>query len=85
LIKRVSAKVEETYLEEIVLIVVFIVIAVVLVGGVSFLRMRRGGPGPAVNWVPRSMRGRVNKSYEQHGWQQPFDGDGDRNQNRDEI
>ena len=64
---------------------VVIIVAVVVVAAVSFVRLRPGGPGPAVNWVPRSMRGRMNSSYEKRGWQKPFDADGNRNPDRDPI
>ena len=44
----------------------------VVVAVVSVLRLRRGGPGPQVNWVPRALRGRVNRSYRQHGWREEW-------------
>lgn len=65
-------------------IIVFIVFAVFAVGVILF-RRRKGGPGPQVNWVPKSMRGKVNEHYEKEGWQKPYDEDGNRNPDRDEI
>jgi hypothetical protein len=59
----------------------FVAIALTL----SMRRMRRGGPGPAVNYVPPPLRGAVNSYYRQRGWQEPFDANGDRNPDRDRI
>lgn len=64
-----------------VVVIVFIVVAVLLVGG-SFFRLRKGGPGPNTGWLPRSMRGRVNKEYKEHGWEPPYDDHGDRASDR---
>jgi len=41
-------------------------------------RMRRGGAGPAVSWVPRSLRLRLNRYHEQHGWQKPYEESGNK-------
>jgi hypothetical protein len=64
------------------MIFVFLAFMVVVVA-ISFYRLRRGGPGPAMNWIPRSMRPKANNMYEKHGWQAPFDGDGNRSPERD--
>jgi hypothetical protein len=65
-------------------VVIYVIIGVVAVVGLtlSFRRMRRGGPGPQVNWIPRAMRGRVNESYRKHGWDEPYDADGNRKDGR---
>jgi len=64
-----------------------VVIAVLLVIGVavSIARLRRGGPGPAVNWIPRSLRPNLNRHYAKRGWQKPFDHDGNRNPDRTQV
>ncbi len=75
-----------SYRKQVELMFVGLTIAfIVIVGVVSILRLRRGGPGPAVNWVPRSMRGAVNRRYEARGRQQPYDADGNRNPSRGQI
>jgi hypothetical protein len=51
----------------------------------TIYRLRSGGPGPAVNWLPRSLRSRTNKVYDKHGWQQPYDEDGIRNTDRSAV
>ena len=51
----------------------------------TFWRLRRGGPGPAMNWIPRSMRGKAHERYREHGWQEPFDDNGNRNPDRSEF
>lgn len=51
----------------------------------SFYRLRRGGPGPAVNWIPRRFRQRLNRTYAEHGWQEPFDSAGNRRTDRPAI
>ncbi len=58
--------------------VLVIVLGVALVGVTTVRRLRPGGPGLAVAWVPRSMRPRLNQFHQRHGWQQPFDDNGDR-------
>ena len=65
-------------------IIIFIIFAVIVVAVIIF-RRRKGGPGPQVNWVPKPLRGKVNEHYEEEGWQKPFDEDGRRNPERDEI
>lgn len=68
--------------------VVFIAVLgvfIVVVLGISIYRLRRGGPGPQVNWVPRSLRNRVNEHFEKQGWQKPYDDNGDRNPGRDQL
>lgn len=64
-----------------------VVIAVVVVIGVavSIVRLRRGGPGPAVNWIPRSLRPNLNRYYAKRGWRAPFDQDGNRNPDRTQV
>ncbi|MGI5325022.1 hypothetical protein [Actinomadura nitritigenes] len=49
---------------------------------ISFHRMRTGGPGPAVNWVPPRLRGRVNAYYRAKGWQEPYDANGRKKKSR---
>ena len=51
----------------------------------SLYPLRRGGPGPAVNGVPRRMRGRLNESFEKAGWQKPYQEDGERNPDRSQL
>jgi hypothetical protein len=63
------------------IIIAFIVVCAV----VSFIRLRQGGPGPAVNYVPRAFRGRLNSTYERAGWQRPFDDEGNRSRDRSQI
>lgn len=64
---------------------IFVFGFMVSVLAITVFRLRRGGPGPAVNWVPRSLRGRVNRRYEARGWQKPFNDDGSRNEDRGQI
>jgi hypothetical protein len=64
-----------------VFIIVIIVIGVLAVAA-SFYRLRRGGPGPQTNWIPKSMRGKVNDEYEKKGWQKPYDDHGNRDTDR---
>ncbi len=67
--------------------VLFVIVAVLLAVGVviSIVRLRRGGPGPAVNWIPRSLRPNLNRYYTRRGWQTPFDQDGNRNPDRTQV
>jgi hypothetical protein len=51
----------------------------------ALLQLRRGGPGPAVNYIPKGLRPSVNAYYRNHGWQEPFDADGNRNPMRDQV
>lgn len=60
----------------------FVVPFMIVVFGISIHNMRKGGSGPAVNWVPRQFRQRVNDRYRRHGWVEPYDEDGNRNPNR---
>lgn len=63
-------------------VVAFMVVVAIL----SAIRLRRGGPGPAVNgWVPRSLRGRMNSAYKRAGWQAPYDDDGNRSSSRSDL
>lgn len=62
-------------------VVVFMVVVAVL----SVFRMRRGGPGPAVDYVPRALRGRLNSAYRREGWQKPFDEHGNRSPDRSQL
>jgi hypothetical protein len=63
--------------------VFYIVVAFVVVGFVlSLVRLRRGGPGPAVNYVPPGLRPRLNSLYRRMGWQAPYDERGDRRPDR---
>jgi hypothetical protein len=66
-------------------IVYIIPVFVILVAVIGALRMRRGGPGPGVNYVPRRFRGRLNTAYRNAGWQEPYDADGNRDSNRDGV
>jgi hypothetical protein len=50
----------------------------IVVALISLARLRGGGRGPAVNWVPRRMRGAVNRQYRRSGWQEPYDASGNR-------
>jgi hypothetical protein len=59
--------------DSVIFIVVLIVVAVI-----SAYRLRRSGKGPATNWFPRSMRGRVNEVYRKEGWPEPYDRRGNR-------
>lgn len=59
-------------------VVPFMLVALCL----SVYNMRKGGSGPAVNWVPRRYRQGVNDRYRKHGWALPYDEDGNRNPNR---
>jgi hypothetical protein len=51
----------------------------------SMYRLRRGGPGPAVNYVPRPWRQALNARYARKGWQQPYDANGNRNPDRTQL
>jgi hypothetical protein len=63
--------------------VVWVVMAAVVVLAVlSLSRFRPGGPGPAVQWVPRSLRPRLNQYYNAKGWTAPFTEEGERNPER---
>jgi hypothetical protein len=63
-------------------LVAFVAVALVL----SLLRLRRGGPGPAVRYVPRRLRGRLNSVYRRAGWQEPYDdSEGDRRSDRSAL
>ncbi|MFZ0666876.1 MAG: hypothetical protein WAM97_14075 [Acidimicrobiales bacterium] len=44
----------------------------------SLYRLRKGGVGPQMNWIPKLMRPRANEYYEKHGWKQPFNDEGNR-------
>ena len=64
----------------------YVVIAfIIIIGLFSVFRLRQGGPGPAVNYVPRGMRGRLNSAYRRAGWQQPYDENGDRSPDRTQV
>jgi hypothetical protein len=60
--------------------VVIAFMAVVLV--ITMIRLRRGGPGPQVNWIPRALRPRTNRFFTGRGWQAPYDAEGNRNPQR---
>lgn len=68
-------------------VVIWVIAALIIVVAVplSLWRMRRGGPGPGMNWIPRSMRGKANEQYAKRGWQKPFDDDGERNPDRSSV
>ena len=71
---------------EVIFMVIVLIIAVVVIGvGVTIYRLRPGGPGPAMNWMPKSMRKGANAEYDKHDWQKPFDDDGSRNADRDAL
>ncbi|WIB62119.1 hypothetical protein DEJ13_17760 (plasmid) [Curtobacterium sp. MCLR17_007] len=63
------------------LVAVFVVIVLII----TIYRLRRGGPGPTVNWVPRRLRGRVNRGFGEQGWQKPYDDEGNRNPDRGQL
>lgn len=67
------------------LYLVLFVVLVVLFVVTTAVRMRRGGPGPAVQWVPRVLRPRLNEHFRRRGWQPPYDEHGNRNPDRDAI
>jgi hypothetical protein len=67
------------------LFVAVIAVLVVIGVAVSIVRLRRGGPGPAVNWIPRSLRPNLNRYYARRGWQTPFDQDGNRDPDRTQV
>jgi hypothetical protein len=62
-----------------------IVVFAILFVGVTIFRSRKGGPGPQVNWVPKSMRAKLNDRFEEEGWQKPYDDDGNRNPDRKQL
>jgi hypothetical protein len=64
-----------------VAVVAFMIFAVAVI----IYQRRTGGPGPQVNWVPRRWRRKVNERYAAHGWQQPFDAQGNRNPDRESL
>ena len=51
--------------------VVFIA-ALVFVAAAAMYRLRRGGRGPRAEWLPRSLRSRVNEAYRREGWTEPY-------------
>jgi hypothetical protein len=55
---------------------------IVIVAVISLMRLRRGGAGPAVNWVPRPLRPSLDRRYAKRGWEVPFDEDGNHHQSR---
>lgn len=56
--------------------------AIAVLAVTSLLRLRKGGPGPAVNWVPRALCGRTNDFYQRHGWSAPYDESGNKRPGR---
>ena len=62
-----------------------VLVAMAFIFAAAIYRNRRGGPGPGVRWVPRSMRQRVNQRYARKGWQLPYDAQGNRNPARTEL
>jgi hypothetical protein len=44
----------------------------------SIIRYR--ARGPAVGWVPRRLRNRLNSWYTERGWEAPYDADGKKKQ-----
>ena len=61
----------------------WIVVPILLVLAVlSLIGLRSGGPGPAVRWVPRAMRPRLNRWYQSKGWAAPYTATGERNPDR---
>ncbi len=63
------------------IVIAFMVVCFML----SIYRMRRNGPGPAVNYVPKAFRPRLNAYYRRNGWQEPFDAEGNRNPDRGQV
>ncbi|RFS83410.1 hypothetical protein D0T12_20360 [Actinomadura spongiicola] len=64
---------------------IFVVILafMIIVMAVTLLRLRKRGPGPAVYWVPRGLRSRVNRHYAEQGWSTPYDERGHRKRDRE--
>jgi hypothetical protein len=54
---------------------VFIAGCVAIVVASTFVWLRKGGKGPAVNWVPLFMRPWVNRFWASRGWPPPYDDD----------
>jgi hypothetical protein len=65
----------------VVLVVVFMAVCL----AATVYRLRRGGPGPAVNYVPRAFRQSLDRRYERRGWQLPYDAEGIRNPDRSQL
>jgi hypothetical protein len=42
----------------------------------SIIRYRKRGP--ALGWVPRKWRSKTNSWYTRHGWEAPYDADGNK-------
>ena len=64
----------------------YVVIGIMVVAFLlSIYRLRPGGPGPGVNWVPRRFRRTMNSAYEAQGWQTPYDAEGNRSKDRPPV
>lgn len=66
-------------------LIIPILILLVIGWTLSIYRLRRGGPGFAVGWVPRPLRGKLNAWSKKRGWQEPYDESGNRNPNRTRL
>jgi len=55
--------------------VAWVLFALVMIGFIAtvIVRTRRGGPGPAVYWIPRRFRPAINRFWRKRGWPLPFD------------
>lgn len=60
--------------------ITWVLLALFLIGFIAtiMVRTRRGGPGPAVYWIPRRFCRRVNEFWSQRRWPLPFDDQGQR-------
>ena len=60
-------------------IVVFALVALGILITIA-IRQRPGGRGPTIQgfggWLPKAMARRANARYAKHGWEQPFDENG---------
>lgn len=67
--------------------IAYVVLGLFVVFAIIFTarRFRKGGPGPSIGWVPRRLRPGLNKKMEEHGYQKPYDDEGNRNPGRDEY
>lgn len=65
----------------IVIVVLFVIAAIVI----TIRRLRKGGPGPSVGWVPKRWRAGLNRKFEDEGYQKPYDDNGNRNPDRDKY
>lgn len=62
-------------------VIYFFIIAFVL----GFIRLRPGGPRPAVDCIPRALRPKLSAFYRRFGWQEPCGAEGNRNPRRKKL